>query len=46
VEPVAFAPVGLSASDGRYSRFPRAWCRFTAVDGRTGHGWVEWNLPD
>jgi hypothetical protein len=45
VEPVAFAPVGLGAPDGRFSRFPRAWCRFTATDGRTGHGWVEWNQP-
>jgi hypothetical protein len=45
VEPIAFSPVGLAAHDGRYSRFPRAWCRFTAADGRTGHGWTEWNQP-
>jgi hypothetical protein len=45
VEPVAFAPVELVADDGRVSRFPRAWCRFTASDGRTGHGWTEWNQP-
>jgi hypothetical protein len=45
VEPVAFAPVGLDAPDGRVSRFPRAWCRFTVTDGRAGHGWVEWNHP-
>lgn len=45
VEPVAFSPVGLAATDGRFSRFPRAWCRFVAGDGRTGHGWVEWNQP-
>ena len=45
VEPVAFAPVGLASADGRYSRFPRAWCRFVASDGRTGHGWTEWNQP-
>lgn len=43
VEPVAFAPVELTAPDGRRTRFPRAWCRFTAADGRTGHGWTEWN---
>lgn len=43
VEPVAFAPVGLVGPDGRMARFPRAWCRFTANDGRTGHGWTEWN---
>ncbi len=45
VEPIAFAPVELVADDGRVSRFPRAWCRFTASDGRTGHGWTEWNQP-
>jgi hypothetical protein len=46
VEPVAFSPVLLTAPDARASRFPRAWCRFTAADGRTGHGWTEWNQPD
>ncbi|NLD78308.1 MAG: hypothetical protein GX643_16770 [Acidimicrobiales bacterium] len=45
VEPVAFAPVEAVAADGRVTRFPRAWCRFTAADGRTGHGWTEWNQP-
>ncbi len=45
VEPVAFAPVLLTAPDGRTSRFPRAWCRTTAGDGRAGHAWVEWNQP-
>ena len=46
LEPVAFSPVLLTAPDGRTSRFPRAWCRYTAADGRTGHGWTEWNQPD
>lgn len=45
IDPVAFSPVRLDAPDGRVSRFPRAWCRFTASDGRTGHGWTEWNQP-
>ncbi len=45
VEPVAFSPVGLHGPDGRFSRFPRAWCRFRAADGREGHGWTEWNQP-
>lgn len=45
IEPVSFSPVLLTAADGRLSRFPRAWCRFTAEDGRTGHGWTEWNQP-
>ncbi len=45
IEPVAFSPVRLDAPDGRVSRFPRAWTRFRAADGRTGHGWTEWNQP-
>jgi hypothetical protein len=45
IEPLAFAPVLLTAPDGRLSRFPRALCRFTHTDGRTGHGWTEWNQP-
>lgn len=45
IEPISFAPVLLEDGDGRSSRFPRAWCRTTASDGRTGHGWVEWNQP-
>ncbi len=45
LEPVAFAPVLLTADDGRVSRFPRAWCRYEAADGRVGHGWTEWNQP-
>jgi hypothetical protein len=43
IEPLAFAPVLLVDDDGRTSRFPRALCGFTAADGRTGHGWTEWN---
>ena len=44
-EPVAFAPVAMTAPDGRVARFPRALCRFTADDGRVGYGWTEWNQP-
>lgn len=44
-EPLAFAPVALTSPDGRLSHFPRALCRFTADDGRTGYGWTEWNQP-
>jgi hypothetical protein len=44
-EPVAHAPVLLVADDGRESRFPRAMCRFTTDDGRTGTGWTEYNWP-
>ena len=45
IEPVAFSPVLLASVEGRTSRFPRAWCRFTAPDGRRGQGWTEWNQP-
>ncbi|BBZ60861.1 DUF7064 domain-containing protein [Mycolicibacterium monacense] len=38
-----FAPVMLTAADGRVSHFPRAWAAVTTGDGRTGIGWVEWN---
>jgi hypothetical protein len=43
VEPLAFGPILLVAPDGRVSHFPRAMCRVSAADGRTGTGWVEWN---
>jgi hypothetical protein len=44
-EPLAFAPVAMTGPDGRVSHFPRALCRFTADDGRSGYGWTEWNQP-
>lgn len=43
VDPVAVTPVVVGA-DG--ARAPRALCRYTATDGRTGVGWTEWNQPD
>ena len=46
IEPIAYAPLVLTASDGRVSRFPRGQVRFTASDGRQGAGWIEWNQPD
>lgn len=45
VEPVAFGPIQLVDTSGRVGRFPRALCRFSAADGRTGWGWTEWNQP-
>ena len=45
IRPIAFGPVLLTAEDGRTSRFPRAAARFTAADGRSGTGWIEWNQP-
>jgi hypothetical protein len=45
VEPIAWAPVLLVGPEGQVSRFPRAMCRFTSTDGRTGFGWTEWNQP-
>jgi hypothetical protein len=44
-EPVGHAPVLLVAPDGRETRFPRAMCRYTSSDGRTGTGWTEYNWP-
>lgn len=43
--PKLLAPIRLDAPDGRTGRFPRALCRFDAADGRSGHGWTEWNRP-
>ena len=43
--PVAFAPALLLGPEGQVGRFPRALCRFDAADGRSGHGWTEWNQP-
>lgn len=43
LEPLAFGALRLEAPDGRLSLFPRAMCRATTGDGRTGTGWVEWN---
>jgi hypothetical protein len=44
IEPIAFAPA-LLTFEGKVSHFPRALCRFTTADGRTGLGWTEWNQP-
>jgi len=44
LEPVAFAPALLTFED-KVDRFPRALCRTTAADGRTGWAWTEWNQP-
>jgi hypothetical protein len=43
IEPLAFGAILLEAPDGRRSHFPRAMCRVTTGDGRSGLGWVEWN---
>lgn len=45
VEPIAWSPVLLVHPDGREARFPRALAKFTNADGRTGHGWIEFNQP-
>ena len=44
VQPLAFGPLRLVSGDGRVSHFPRAMCRVRCADGRSGVGWVEWNL--
>ncbi|WP_343602253.1 phosphotransferase [Mycobacterium sp.] len=43
VEMRGHAPLRLVATDGRVSRFPRAWGTVRTADGRTGVGWLEWN---
>ena len=43
IEPLAFGAILLEAPDGRRSHFPRAMCRVTTGDGRSGLGWIEWN---
>jgi hypothetical protein len=45
MEPVGWAPVLLIGPEGQVDRFPRAMCRFTEADRRTGLGWTEWNQP-
>jgi len=45
VEPIAWSPVLLVHPDGREARFPRGLARFTADDGRSGLGWIEFNQP-
>lgn len=42
-EILGYAPVRLTAADGRVSQFPRAWAAVTTGDGRRGIGWLEWN---
>jgi hypothetical protein len=43
IEPLAFGALRLEAPDGRVSHFPRAMCRVSTADGRSGLGWIEWN---
>ncbi len=43
--PLAFGAALLLGPEGQVGRFPRALCRFDAADGRSGHGWTEWNQP-
>ncbi len=44
VEPVAFGALRLVSPDGRVTHSPRAMATVRAGDGRTGTGWIEWNL--
>jgi thiamine kinase-like enzyme len=44
VQPLAFGPLRLVSPDGRVSHFPRAMCMLRCADGRSGVGWLEWNL--
>lgn len=44
-DPVAVTPLEVADPEGRRTRAPRALCRITVSDGRTGWGWGEWNEP-
>jgi hypothetical protein len=46
VAPFGYGPLLLTSTDGRECRFPREAVRFTATDGRSGTGWIEWNQPE
>jgi hypothetical protein len=43
-ECLASGPVLLESPDGRVSHFPRAMVRTEDDKGRTGLGWIEWNM--
>jgi hypothetical protein len=42
--PVGHAPLRLTGEDGREAFFPRAWAELSTSDGRSGVGWIEWNV--
>jgi len=43
VTPIGWGAVRFDGPEGRVAEFPRAACRVTTADGRTGLGWIEWN---
>ena len=42
VTPTAYANLLLVSEEGKVAHFVRAMADFTAADGRTGRGWIEW----
>jgi Phosphotransferase enzyme family len=44
VKPQGFGALRMEAADGRIALFPRAMATFRTADGRTGSGWIEWNV--
>jgi len=34
----------LICADGRVAHFPHALADFRTADGRSGVGWIEWNI--
>lgn len=44
-DPVAVTPLEVIDVERRRARAPRALCRVTVADGRSGNAWVEWNEP-
>jgi hypothetical protein len=44
VEPHGFGALRMESPEGKVSFFPRALATFRIADGRTGTGWIEWNI--
>ena len=44
VSPRGFGPLRLEAPDARVTHFQRAMADFRTADGRSGVGWIEWNI--
>lgn len=45
IEPTGWAPVLCTSTEGKRSYFARALSRWRLDDGRSGVGWVEFNMP-
>ncbi len=45
ITPLAWGLLALPGPNDEISHFERAMARFSTDDGRSGLGWVEWNIP-